>query len=315
MLTDRRLPELPEWLRAVPVSHREQQSGPHALSFVDEGPPHAPPVVLLHGNVTWSFLFRHAIRRLSPQYYVIAPDAIGFGLSDKPQDAGYHTLERHIENFSRLMEALQLRNITLVMHGWGGPMGLGYATAFPGNIARLILINTWAGNLPNLNRVKLPLRLRVANSGRAGEFLDDLLNLTMHATFASRTYRPLSDWAMEAYSYPFPTVKARVAMRAFSRMFLAPDPATRAKLAEIEAGLKNIEAPAEILWGARDPVLTKLPAYLLRDGLRHAAEPVFFADASHYLPEDLPDAVPDAVLRQQPGRPSAKPEGLFKILP
>jgi pimeloyl-ACP methyl ester carboxylesterase len=98
-------------------------------------------------------------------------------------------------------------------------------------------------------------------------------------------------------------------------MFMAPDAATRAKLAEIQAGLKRIEARTEILWGARDPVLTPLAAYLLRDELRHAAEPIFFPDASHYLPEDLPDALPDALLRHTAATPQpSSQEAIFKIL-
>jgi pimeloyl-ACP methyl ester carboxylesterase len=315
MLTDARVAELPEWLRDLyPFRTRTVQVADCRLSFVDEGPPHAPAVVLLHGNPTWSFLYRNTIQRLSPEYRVIAPDHVGFGLSDKPADPAYHTLARHIANFTELVEALQLRDFTLVAHGWGGPIGLGYATAFPGNVARLVLVNTWACNLPNLHRIKLPWRLRFAASGRMGTFFDNLLNLSMHATFNSRTYRPLSDWALEAYTYPFATRASRVAISAFTQMFFKPDAATRARLAEIQAGLQRIEARAEILWGMRDPVLTRLAAYLLRDDLRHAAEPTFFPDASHYLPEDLPDALPDVLLRPSAAAPSAAQEPMFKIL-
>jgi pimeloyl-ACP methyl ester carboxylesterase len=316
MLTDAKLPELPEWLDELyPFRTRTIEAGPYRMSIVDEGPADAPTLLLLHGNPTWSFLFRQLIRRALPGHRVIAPDHIGFGLSDKPRGPEYHTLERHIENLSMLVEVLDLRGITLVAHGWGGPIGMGLAVRRPEKIARLVLCSTWGLPVADADRVKLPLRIRVANSGSIGRFLDSLLNLSMSAWVSSRAFREPSDWTVEGYKYPFPTMTSRAAIGAFSRMFLEPSEQDRATMQRIYEGLKNVTAPAEILVGETDPLMTKLPAYLLRDALPNAHEPVFVPNASHLLPEDAPEALADVVLREAPAKSEEnKPTSLFKIL-
>ena len=116
---------------------------PERMNFVDEGPENAPPLVLVHGNLTWSFLFRKLIAEARGHYRVIAPDLVGFGLSSKPRDAAYHTLERHTENLSQLIAELKLPKMTLVLHGMAGVIGFRYAMRFPENVARIVLINAW----------------------------------------------------------------------------------------------------------------------------------------------------------------------------
>ena len=111
------------------------------LHYVDEG--HGAPVVMVHGNPTWSFLYRHLIKELRPAYRCVALDHMGFGLSDKPQDWSYLPAD-HAANLSALLDDLELRNITLVVQDWGGPIGLAYAVAHPEKVARLIIMNTWA---------------------------------------------------------------------------------------------------------------------------------------------------------------------------
>jgi haloalkane dehalogenase len=316
MLTDAKLPELPEWLHKLyPFRTRTIEVPPYRMSFVDEGHADAPALLLLHGNPTWSFLFRELIRQALPWRRVIAPDLIGFGLSDKPRDREYHTLDRHIENLSMLVEALDLRDITVVAHGWGGPIGMGYAVRHPGNIARLVLCSTWTLPVANPELVKLPLRIRVANSGRIGRFLDSLLSLSMAAWISSRAFRQPSDWTVEGYNYPFPTMSSRAAIGAFSRMFFAPSERDRATMQRTYERLRNITAPADIIVGDADPLLTKLPAYLLRDALPNAHEPVFVPNASHLLLEDAADVLAGIVLREAaPRSGDSTPASLFKIL-
>jgi pimeloyl-ACP methyl ester carboxylesterase len=175
-------------------------------------------------------------------------------------------------------------------------------------------MNTWAFNVPHATRPKLPLGMRIAAAGRIGGVLDSLLNLSLQSTFSSRTHRPMGDMAMEAYAFPFRTPASRVAVRAFTQMFYEPDRETTAKLNEIYLGLTKIDAPADILWGARDPVLSKLPAYLLRDSLKRSAEPLFLPDVSHYLPEEAPGALAETVLRAETAKAEKRPDSLFKIL-
>src|SRR5262245_5273337 len=101
--------------------------------YLDEGPKEAPPILMLHGNPTWSFYYRPLIPTLSQTHRVIVPDHMGCGLSDKPQNYPYN-LEQHIQNVEKLIAHLGLRQITLVVHDWGGVIGMGYATRHPDNI-------------------------------------------------------------------------------------------------------------------------------------------------------------------------------------
>lgn len=110
------------------------------LHYVDEGA--GEPVVLVHGNPAWSFLYRHLIKQLAPHYRCVAPDHIGFGLSDKPRDWTYLP-DQHAHNLAALIESLGLKDITLVVQDWGGPLGLAYAINHPANVKRLIIMNTW----------------------------------------------------------------------------------------------------------------------------------------------------------------------------
>lgn len=110
------------------------------MHYVDEGS--GEPIVMVHGNPTWSFLYRHLIKGLSKRYRCIAVDHIGFGLSDKPWNWSYYP-EDHAKNLKLLIEKLDLKGITLVVQDWGGPIGLSYAVNSPDNVKRLIIMNTW----------------------------------------------------------------------------------------------------------------------------------------------------------------------------
>ncbi len=117
------------------------------LHYLDEGD--GEPVVAVHGNPTWSFYYRDLVRDLRDDYRVIVPDHIGCGLSDKPGDDVYeYTLERRIDDFSRLMDDLELDDINLVVHDWGGMIGLGWAVRNPDRVKRLVILNTAAFHLP-----------------------------------------------------------------------------------------------------------------------------------------------------------------------
>jgi len=327
-------PELPEWLRQLyPFRTRRLRFGSYAMSFVDEAPPQpgkqkfpppggraapeisgAPVCVLLHGSPAWSFLYRHLIPRLQPQFRVVAPDFIGFGLSDKPEAEEYHTLARHIANLTTLIERLALRDVTLVMHGWGGCIGLGYAAAHPQNVARLVLANAWAPNLPRGLRRKPPLGMRLAGWSRSGRLLDSWLNLSLHSAFGASCRRALPPGAFAGYCYPFRHSASRVGISAFLRMGYAPDRETAATLETIGAGLGKIDAPVEILCGAGDPLVSKLSAYLLRDSLPRAREPVFLPNVSHCLPEEAPEALAEIVLRTLEAQTEETGSELFRIL-
>ncbi|HXE91592.1 MAG TPA: alpha/beta fold hydrolase [Terriglobales bacterium] len=293
-------PALPAWLREMyPFRTASVTVHGKRMSYVDEGAGDAPPIVLLHGNPTWSFLYRNVIPRLTGRYRVIAPDHVGFGLSEKPDNLAYYTLERHIANFTALVEALGLKKITLVLHDWGGPIGLGYAVAHPENVARLVLMNTWAHLPHNPDAYELHWGLRISR-GPLGSFTVRNLNLFVELALRMAVTRKLSAREFDAYRFPFPDAASRTGVLAFPRMIplRESDPAGRT-MSEIERGLAKITAPADILWGKRDPVFGRLHAYRMRDNLRNAREPVFLDSASHFLPEDAPDALAEKILTER----------------
>lgn len=310
MLTEACLPQIPDALRKLyPFRTRKLRVGGQAMSFVDEGSPSAPPLLLLHGNPTWSFLYRVSIPKLAERFHVIAPDHIGFGLSDKPRDPAYHSLERHIGNFTALVEALELKALTVVMHDWGGPIGLGYVTRNPQNIVRLLLINTWAFPPAPGTELHLPFSLRLLRSS-IGEVLIRRFNAMVTRGIPAATARSLPPEVLAGYKFPFPDAHSRFAMGAFARMIpLKPADASHAAMEQIALGLKNVNARVEILWGVRDPIFrNKLAAYLLRDAFPNAADPVFLRNASHFVPEDAPEQITDKILEIFKPKPVKAPQ-------
>lgn len=140
--------ELPDWLRAQwPFRPRYARVNGYRMHYIDEG--QGDPVVLLHGNPTWGYLYREFVAPLAAAgYRVIVPDMIGFGLSEKPNIEQAHTLDGHIANLTALLRSLDLKRIALVCHDWGGPTGLGFALSNLNRMHSLVLMSTWAWPMP-----------------------------------------------------------------------------------------------------------------------------------------------------------------------
>lgn len=134
--------ELPEWLDKAeyPFDPKGFETAVGTMRYVDEGD--GAPIVMVHGNPYWSFEYRGLIRRFAPTNRCIAPDHIGFGLSDKPADWDYLP-EHHADNLESLLESLDLNDITLVVNDWGGPIGISYAIAHPSRVKQIVITNTW----------------------------------------------------------------------------------------------------------------------------------------------------------------------------
>ena len=158
---------IPGWVdrREYPFEPRELDVEGGRLSYVDEG--EGAPIVMVHGTPTWSFLYRHLIRELRPRYRCVAPDHLGFGLSDRPADWSYRP-EDQGRNLARLIETLGLKDITLAVHDYGGPIGLAYALDHPENVRRLVLFNTWMWSFAGDRRIAWPARIL---GGRLGRYL------------------------------------------------------------------------------------------------------------------------------------------------
>ena len=282
---------LPEWLHELyPFRTSGLLVGSERMSYVDEGAGDAPPLVLLHDNPGWSFSFRKIIPALRSQFRVIAPDMVGFGLSSKPRDAAYHTVARHAENLRCLLDELDLKRATFLLHGWAGPIALSVLIADPSLAERIVLANAWAGTPPNIRAADLPLRIRMAEGSGPGRALMTVLGMTVTAGVTTGVAHPLPDLVLEGYKYPFQSA-SRCAVHALWKKLIHPDKGFLSKLEEIDAGLKNIDAAIDIVWGSRDPILGKDPGYALRRGFRNRRGTVIVDDASHFVMEDAPEVL------------------------
>lgn len=274
--------------REYPFAPRFLELGEVALHYVDEGPRDAEPLLFVHGNPTWSFLWRKLIARFSSERRCVAPDHIGCGWSDKPQEYDY-TLEQHVANLVALVERLELRNITLVMHDWGGAIGMGLATRFPQRIARLVVMNTAA-----FTGGKAPLRIRVCRTPILGELAVRGFNAFAGAARVMATEQPggLRGEIAKGMLAPYSNWRERIAtLRFVEDIPLARSHRSYATLEQIEQGLSKLsDKPMCVIWGLRDWCFT--PWYLEQWRARFPKAQVHVAEnAGHWVSEDEPENV------------------------
>jgi len=257
------------------------------LHYVDEG--EGEPIVLLHGNPTWSYLYRRFIPPLSESHRCLAPDYMGFGRSDKPLDRPY-ALAKHIENLTALLNHLELSDITLVMQDWGGPIGLGFAVDHPERVKRLVILNTWAFRLPEGTRLA-PL-LELFRQPHVGEAMVQGLNLFVEGFLPAGIYQQerLND-IMPAYRAPFPDWNSRIGTLRFPRDIPVGDvhPSTPT-MGHIQDNLGKLRVPTIIIWGMHDPAI---PSALIEawTAVYPHAEVHRLQTASHFLQEDEPEEI------------------------
>jgi haloalkane dehalogenase len=269
------------------------QSGPVKLHYVDEGPKDgAGTVLLVHGNPTWSYLWRHQLRELpAAGHRCVAFDHMGFGRSDKPPHLSAYSLQAHIDNAVAVIDELDLRDVVLVAHDWGGPIGLGALVERRDRFSGAVLMNTWAWELPSF----LPPFLREFRTEGLGEILALGGNLFVESIPGGMATRDTDPVMMDAYRAPFPDYWSRVGTLAFQRDIpLTERDRSAALMGAIHERLEGLDLPLTLLWGMRDPVFR--PVFIDQwKELFPAARVVELADASHFVPEDRPDAVIDAL--------------------
>jgi haloalkane dehalogenase len=262
------------------------------MHYVDEGPRAGSTLLMVHGNPTWSFYFRSLISAFGTEHRVVAPDHIGCGLSDKPQAWSYR-LADHIENLEALVRGLDLADITLVMHDWGGAIGMGFASRNPERVARLVILNS-AAFLSD----RVPLRIRACRAPIVGEFLVRRMNAFagMAPRMASARRGGISAEAKHGLLWPYDSYANRIAVSRFVQDIpLSSKDPSYATVQEIERGIERFrDLPACIVWGERDFCFT--PEFR-RMWLRHlpSAETHVLADAGHYVLEDAPAEVERAI--------------------
>lgn len=266
-------------------SRRLEVSTGVRMHYVDEGPasgtPSRPPLLLLHGNPTWSFLYRHVIAQFRGQRRVIAPDHVGCGFSDSPQDYSYR-LDRHIANLEKLVDTLGLHEIDLGVHDWGGAIGFGLATRRPALIRRLVIFNTAA-----FASRRIPLSINVCRIPGFGALAIRGFNGFLRGALMRCAKKPLSVPARAGYLAPYPNWARRVAhLRFVQDIPMRPSHPSWPTLKQIEADLPTLaDKPMLICWGARD--------FCFNDSFLEGwkkrfpkAEVHRFADAGHFVLED-----------------------------
>ncbi len=264
----------------------------HALHYLDEGPRSAPAVVMLHGNPSWSFYYRKLVSALRGDRRCIVPDHIGMGLSAKPAKRDYpFTLARRVDDLDTLLTHLDTGNrMTLVMHDWGGMIGMAYALRYPQRIARLVISNSAAFHPPRDDR--LPWQLGIARAPLFGRLLTQGVNLFVRGAARYCVTRPLTAVVSAAYLAPYDSWAHRLAVHEFvADIPLRRDSETWRLVDAVDRELARLnDVPMLICWGLRDFVFGE--RFLAEWVARFPAATVHrFDDAGHYLLEDAGEQV------------------------
>jgi haloalkane dehalogenase len=275
------------------------------MHYVDEGPRDGTPVVMLHGNPTWGYLYRNFIGPLvEAGHRAIVPDHLGFGRSDKPDDASRYTIDRHVLRLEGLLESLDLHDAIVVPQDWGGPIGLSWAAHHPERVARLFILNTYA-HRPR-GKVPLPLPVRLFRAPLVGEVMVKGLDLFKRAFLfrAGVMHRErLTPTVKRAYLAPHPTWSSRTPILVFPRQIPSGPTGPVADLTgELEQLLEQHfrAKPVMIAWAMKD--LAFPPEMLEQLWLKTFpdAEVMRIPDAGHYLQEDAYERIVPALLRFVP---------------
>jgi haloalkane dehalogenase len=274
---DERFEGLPEF----PFSPHYRELDGLRLAHIDEG--EGEPVVFVHGEPTWSYLWRKLIPPvIDAGYRCVAPDHAGFGRSDKPTDLGWYSYDRHCELFAELLEHLDLRAATVVVHDWGGPIGLRAAVEQPDRVARMVIMDTglFTGEQP------------MSDAWKAfRDFVERTEDLPVGFLVKGATARGMSDEVQAAYEAPFPTPESKAGARSFPLMLpTTPEMPGAAAGKRVLEALRTDTRPKLCLWADSDPIIP------FKVGERFAAAvnaepPEKVENASHFLQEDAGEQI------------------------
>jgi haloalkane dehalogenase len=245
------------------------------MHHVDEG--EGDPVLLLHGEPTWAYLYRRVIPQLAPAARVVAPDWFGFGRSDKPLDAEWYSYDAHYASLERLVEQLDLQRITLVVHDWGGPLGFRLCAERPERIERLVVLNTGilAGRAPN--EVWLRFREMVRRVGT---------DIQPGRMVQAATARELAEEVVAAYDAPFPTPESRVGVVRFPELLpTEPGHPSFGAMSAVAEAMRSWAKPTLVFFGDSDPIFPPQAAERVAAYLHGACLPPV-ERAGHFVQED-----------------------------
>lgn len=245
------------------------------MHYLDEG--EGDPVLLLHGEPTWSFLYRKLIPPLAEVARCIAPDYFGFGRSDKPTERSWYSYDQHVASITRLVHELDLQKITLVMQDWGGPVGFRFAVENPDRVAKLVVMNTGIGaRAPSEEWLRFQSFMRrVGTEIMAGQ----LVRLSL--------VQPTSDEIIAGYDAPFPVPESRIGIVQFPELVAtSSDHPSGAAMLDVRDRLRELNVPALVLFSDSDPIFTRRAAEVMAELLPNAELDPPVEGAGHFLQED-----------------------------
>ncbi len=256
----------------------------HRLAYLDEG--EGLPLVMVHGNPSWSYLYRNLVSHLRDRFRCIVPDHLGCGFSDKPQDYPYR-LADHIGNLERLLDHLRVERCVLAVHDWGGAIGMGWAGRHPERVAGAVVLNTAA-----FRSRRLPLRIAVCRWPLVGPLLVRGLNGFARAATVMAVSRPMRPGVARAFLAPYDSWRNRIALLRFVEDIpMNERHSSWPLLVEVERSLDRLhDCPLLLCWGGRDFCFTKHFYAEWRRRFPHA-EAHYFPAANHYVLEDAGDEI------------------------
>jgi haloalkane dehalogenase len=268
--------ELLEGLPDYPFESVYREVDGLRLAHLDEG--EGKPVVFFHGEPTWSFLWRKVIPPVRDAgYRCIAPDYAGFGRSDKPTDVGWYSYDGHVELMAMLLEELDLRDATVVVHDWGGPIGLRLAVGHPDRIAKIVIMETgpFTGHQ------------RMSDAWFAfRDFVRDNEDVPIGALIRGGCKNDPGDAVIAAYDAPYPDPASKAGARAFPQILpTTPDAVGAVEGKRVADGLREDDRPSLVLWADSDPILPFSVGERVSSQL-NLTPPRAIPDAAHFLQED-----------------------------
>jgi haloalkane dehalogenase len=290
----------PDWLKPLfPWRQALIEVNGRRIAFIDEGPKDARPVLLLHGNPTWSFLYRDFIKPLiAAGYRVIAPDCIGAGYSDKPRIDAAYSLAHHIADLVSLIDQLDLKGFAVVGQDWGGPQGAGAALVRLERLAALILMNTW---LYTDYKGRFHATARPWTTWHApviGPYFLKRLKVLSHNGPSATSKRGLTADEARAYHHVYDERESETVTLTWPRSIpLAEGDRGWADMAWIQAQLPKLkDTPVQLIWAPEDQVFPIEYAERLKELLPHAEGPKTYDRAAHFLQDDRgPEIAADIV--------------------